>query len=67
MSLAFVALALLAASCAQTDKARPKIGLAMRSFDDSVSIVVRGTIETAALDRADLSIIDGQGQQSAQD
>jgi methyl-galactoside transport system substrate-binding protein len=67
MSLAFVALALLAASCTQTDKARPKIGLAMRSFDDSVSIVVRGTIETAALDRADLSIIDGQGQQSAQD
>ena len=57
----------MAASCTQTDKARPKIGLAMRSFDDSVSIVVRGTIETAALDRADLSIIDGQGQQSAQD
>jgi len=57
----------LAASCAQSDKARPKIGLAMRSFDDSVSIVVRGTIETAALDRAELAIIDGQGQQSAQD
>jgi methyl-galactoside transport system substrate-binding protein len=39
----------------------------MRSFDDPASVVIRGTIETAALDRAELAIIDGQNQQSTED
>jgi methyl-galactoside transport system substrate-binding protein len=67
LPIVLAALALLAASCGQADKARPRIGLAMRSFDDAASIAVRGTIETAALDRAELAIIDGRNQQSAQD
>jgi methyl-galactoside transport system substrate-binding protein len=65
--ITLVALALLAASCAQTDKAKPRIGLAMRALDDEASVVIRGAIETAALGRAELSVIDGQNQQSAQD
>jgi methyl-galactoside transport system substrate-binding protein len=67
LPILLAALALLAASCAQPDKAKPRIGLAMRSFDDAASIVIRGTIETAALDRAELAIIDGRNQQSTQD
>jgi methyl-galactoside transport system substrate-binding protein len=67
LPIVIAALALLAASCAQGDKAKPRIGLAMRSFDDPASAVIRGTIETAALDRAELAIIDGQNQQSAED
>jgi methyl-galactoside transport system substrate-binding protein len=65
--IVLAALALLAASCAQTDKARPRIGVAMRAFDDGVSVVIRASIETAALGRAELSIIDGKNQQSTQD
>lgn len=61
------ALALLAASCSQTDMDKPRIGLAMRSFDEAASTVIRGTMEIEALDRAELSIIDGRNQRSAQD
>ena len=39
----------------------------MHSFDDPESVAIRRVIETAALDKADLSIIDGQNQQSTQD
>jgi methyl-galactoside transport system substrate-binding protein len=67
LPIALAALALVAASCAQPDKVKPRIGLAMRSFDDAASVVIRGTIETAALDRAELAIIDGRNQQSTQD
>jgi methyl-galactoside transport system substrate-binding protein len=66
LPIVFIALALMAASCAPSNKAKPRLGLAMRSFDDPVSVVIRGTIETAALDKAELAIIDGQNQQSAQ-
>ncbi len=62
-----VAAALIMASCSQSGRERPKIGLAMRSFDDPDSIAIRRSAETAALDKADLTIIDGQNQQSAQD
>lgn len=61
-----VVAALIIASCSQA-KERPKIGLAMRSFDDPDSIAIRRSAETAAMDKADLTIIDGQNQQSAQD
>jgi methyl-galactoside transport system substrate-binding protein len=67
LPIVLAALALLAASCSQPDKAKPRIGLAMRAFDDAASVILRGTIETAALDRAELAIIDGKNQQSAQD
>jgi methyl-galactoside transport system substrate-binding protein len=62
-----VAAALIIASCSQAGKERPRMGLAMRSFDDPASIAIRRSIETAALDKAELAIIDGQNQQSAQD
>jgi methyl-galactoside transport system substrate-binding protein len=61
------ATALLLASCSQAGKERPRLGLAMRSFDDAVSVAIRRSIETEALDKAQLAIIDGQNQQSAQD
>jgi methyl-galactoside transport system substrate-binding protein len=67
LPIVLVAFALLASSCAQIDRTKPRIGLAMRSFEDADSATIRGTIETAALDRAELAIIDGQNQQSAQD
>jgi methyl-galactoside transport system substrate-binding protein len=60
------ATALVFAACSPSSTARPRIGVAMRSFDDAVSVAVRRSIETAALDKADLAIIDGQNQQSAQ-
>jgi methyl-galactoside transport system substrate-binding protein len=59
--------ALILASCSVAGKAKPKLGLAMHSFDDPESVAIRRFIETAALDKADLSIIDGQNQQSTQD
>lgn len=62
-----VAAALIIASCAQSGKERPKLGLAMRSFDDPDSIAIRRSLETEALDKAELTIIDSQNQQSAQD
>jgi methyl-galactoside transport system substrate-binding protein len=61
------AAAIMLASCSQAGKERPKLGLAMRSFDDAVSVAIRRSIETEALDKAQLAIIDGQNQQSAQD
>ncbi len=67
LPLVLVAAALTLTSCSQAGKERPKLGLAMHSFDDSVSVAIRRSIETAALDKADLAIIDGQNQQSAQD
>ena len=63
--IACMALALV--SCSQTGKDRPKLGLALHSFDDSGSIAIRRCVETEALDKADLAIIDGQNQQSTQD
>ena len=63
----FVAAALVIISCSQVGRERPKIGLAMRSFDEPISVAIRQSIETRALDKADLSVIDGQNQQSAQD
>jgi methyl-galactoside transport system substrate-binding protein len=66
LSFVLVAIVLACASCSQTGKAKPKLGLAMRSFDDVVSVAIRRSIETEALDKADLAIIDGQGQQSSQ-
>jgi methyl-galactoside transport system substrate-binding protein len=65
--LVLAALALVVSGCAKSPRVKPRIGVAMRSFDDSVSVSLRRAIETAALDRADLAIIDGQNQQSAQD
>jgi methyl-galactoside transport system substrate-binding protein len=53
-------------SCGQSGKEKPKIGVAMRSFDDPSSVSIRRAIETEALDKADLAVIDGQGQQAAQ-
>jgi methyl-galactoside transport system substrate-binding protein len=68
IALAALALpALLAFSCAKADKSKPRIGLAMRAFDDEASVAIRGSIETAALGRAELAIIDGGNQQGAQD
>jgi methyl-galactoside transport system substrate-binding protein len=64
--LILAALALVFAGCAKSSTARPRIGVAMRSFDDSVSVSIRRAIETAALDRAELAVIDGQNQQSTQ-
>ena len=68
-SIAFVLalIALIVASCSQAGKDRPKLGLALHSFDDSGSIAIRRSMETEALDKADLAIIDGQNQQSTQD
>ena len=65
--LVLAALALLLASCAQSGKAKPKIGVALYSFDDIVSAGIRRAIETEAVDKADLAIIDSQNQQPAQD
>ena len=59
--------ALLLASCSQAGKDKPKLGLAMRTFDDPASVAIRRAIETEAMDKADVAIIDSQNQQSAQD
>ena len=64
--LVLAALSLLCFSCSPTGRDKPKIGIAMRSFDDATSVSIRRAIETAALDKADLAVIDGQNQQSAQ-
>ena len=68
-SLAYVIafIALISMSCSQTGKARPKLGLAMHSFGDASSSAIRKSMETQALDKADLAVIDGQNQQSTQD
>jgi len=65
--LVIAALLLFLPSCSQPAKTRPKIGIAMRSFDDPASVSIRRAIETASLDRAELTIIDGKNQQSTQD
>jgi len=62
-----LAAALIVLSCSHAVRERPKMGLAMRSFDELSSAAIRQSVETAALDKADLSVIDGQNQQSAQD
>jgi methyl-galactoside transport system substrate-binding protein len=66
LPFALAVAALIFASCSPAGKERPKLGLAMHSFDDAVSVAIRRSIETAALDKADLAIINGQNQQSAQ-
>ena len=63
--LAVLILAL--ASCSRGGAARPQLGLAMHSLDDSASAAIRKSLETQALDRADLAIVDGQNQQAAED
>jgi methyl-galactoside transport system substrate-binding protein len=65
--LVLVAAAILLASCSQRAPVKPKIGIALHSFDDAASVAIRRSVETEALDKADLAIIDGQNQQSAQD
>jgi methyl-galactoside transport system substrate-binding protein len=65
--LALAAAVLLLASCSAAGKERPKIGLAMPSFDDAASVAIRKAIETKALDKAELAAIDGKNFQSAQD
>jgi methyl-galactoside transport system substrate-binding protein len=67
LTIFLAALALLAVSCAHSDKHKPGIGLALRSFDAEDSVAMRKAMETAALDKAELAIIDGQNQQSTQD
>jgi len=67
LSSIFVAAALVIVSCSQAGREKPKIGLAMRSFDEPISVAIRQSIETRALDKADLSIVDGQNQQSTLD
>ncbi len=67
LPIVVAALLLFLPSCSQPAKTRPKIGIAMRSFDDLASVSMRGAIETAALDRAELTIIDGKNQQTTQD
>jgi methyl-galactoside transport system substrate-binding protein len=63
--LAVLILAL--ASCSRGGAARPQLGLAVHSLDDSASAAIRKSLETQALDRADLAIVDGQNQQAAED
>lgn len=65
--LVLVAAAILLASCSRSAPERPRIGIAMHSFDDAPSVAIRRSVETEALDKADLAIIDGQNQQSTQD
>lgn len=67
LPLALFSVALILASCSRAGLPRPRIGIAMHSFDDDASVAIRRSIETAAMDKADLAIIDGQNQQSAQD
>jgi methyl-galactoside transport system substrate-binding protein len=67
IAFALAVVALVFASCSAAGKARPTLGLAMHSFDDAQSVAIRRVIETEALDKADLAIIDGQNQQSTQD
>jgi methyl-galactoside transport system substrate-binding protein len=64
--MALAALALILPACSDQGKARPRIGLAMRSFDDPASSALRRAAETDALDKAELSVIDGQNQASSQ-
>ena len=64
--LVFAAFVASLGSCGKTSKDKPKIGLALRSFDSPYSATLRRAIETEAIDKAELSIIDGQNQQSAQ-
>jgi methyl-galactoside transport system substrate-binding protein len=66
-ALVLASIALVLASCSSSGKDRPKLGLAMNSFDDAMSVAIRRSIETQALDKADLAIINGQNQQSTQD
>jgi methyl-galactoside transport system substrate-binding protein len=67
LPLVLASLLLVLASCSQAGKGRPQLGLAMRSLDDSFSAAIRKSLETQALDKADLAIVDGQNQQPAQD
>lgn len=69
-ALAIVATALASSSlvsCSRSGKEKPKIGIAMGSFDDPAASAIRRSIETEALDKAELAMIDGQNQQNAQD
>jgi methyl-galactoside transport system substrate-binding protein len=54
------------ASCAPRVKDKPRIGAVLRSFDEERASTLRKAMETAALDKADLTIFDGQGQSAAQ-
>jgi methyl-galactoside transport system substrate-binding protein len=64
--LPILAFALIAASCSQSDAAKPKIGLAPRSADDPSSAAVGKAIEIAARDKAELTVLESQGSRSAQ-
>ena len=65
--LIFLALLVLPlASCSRAGTARPQLGLAMHSLDDADSAAIRKSLETQALDKVDLAIIDGQNQQAAE-
>lgn len=66
-TLSLLAAILLLVSCARSSKNAPKIGVALPSFSDPSSSAFRQAIEIAALDKAQLTEIDGQGQQPAQD
>jgi methyl-galactoside transport system substrate-binding protein len=54
------------ASCAPGVKDKPRIGAVLRSFDEERAATLRKAMETAALDKADLALLDGQGQSAAQ-
>jgi ABC-type sugar transport system, periplasmic component len=60
------ALVLGLASCSGGNKERPKIGIVLRSFDEERSSALRRELEIEALNKADLSLLDGGGQSAAQ-
>jgi methyl-galactoside transport system substrate-binding protein len=65
--VAGAAIALIfAASCARSGSEKPKIGVSLRSFDDPGSAAVRRAIESEAMDKAYLAIVDGQGRKGVQ-
>jgi methyl-galactoside transport system substrate-binding protein len=64
--LTILALALIAASCSQSDAAKPRIGLVPRSADDAVGAVIRKSIEASAQGKAELAVADSQDRQSVQ-
>jgi methyl-galactoside transport system substrate-binding protein len=54
------------ASCVPGVKDKPRIGAVLRSFDEERASMLRKAMETAALDKADLALLDGQSQRAAQ-
>lgn len=64
--LCSAALALGLSACSQGTKDKPRIGVVLRSFDEERSSALRRSLETEALDKASLSLLDGEGQSAAQ-